>query len=212
MNRVPFHPDSAERRDDGRLSTPATARNTQPILDVLLAHAPRTGRVLEIAAGTGEHAVAFARAFPGLDWQPTDIDETRLASIAAWAEAQGPDNLRPPIHMDATQANWAKAQGPVDMILLVNLLHLISKQEAATLLAEIRHALAPGGTAFLYGPFLRDGQTTSRGDAEFHARLQAQDAAIGYKDLAWVTATLSPLSTRAIEMPANNIMLIARAD
>ena len=210
MTRAPIHPDRPDAEEDGRLRAPATARNMGPILDVLLSHAPREGRALEIAAGTGEHAVAFARAFPGLDWQPSDIDETRLASIAAWARAEGPETLRAPIHMDATRPGWAEDHGPVEMILAVNLLHLISKREAETLLSEIARALAPGGAGFLYGPFLRDGATTSAGDAQFHASLQAQDAQIGYKDLAWVIDRLSPLVVTAQEMPANNLMLIAR--
>ena len=80
-----------------------------------------------------------------------------------------------------------------------------------TNLTGIAAALAPGGTAFLYGPFLRDGQATSEGDARFHASLRAQDAAIGYKDLDWILARLSPLAVCVTEMPANNLMLIARA-
>jgi Protein of unknown function (DUF938) len=200
-----------EPAPDARLSTPATRRNLDPIRAILMAHAPRRGRALELAAGTGEHALAFSHAFPGLAWQPTDIDPARLASIAAWAALCGPQTLAAPIPLDAASPGWSAAHGPVEMILLVNLLHLISDAKAATVLTEIALALAPGGTAFLYGPFLRAGRATSDGDARFHASLRAQDPATGYKDLDWVQRHLRPLAVSRAKMPANNLMLIARA-
>jgi Protein of unknown function (DUF938) len=196
---------------DARLSAPATRRNLDPIRTLLMAHAPRTGRALELAAGTGEHALAFSHAFPDLTWQPTDIDPARLASIAAWAALCGPDSLADPIPLDASSPGWSNTYGPVEMILLVNLLHLISDAKAAIVLSEIALALAPGGSAFLYGPFLREGRATSDGDARFHTSLRAQDAATGYKDLDWVQDHLRPLTISVVKMPANNLMLFARA-
>ncbi len=211
MSRKLTLPDAPKPMPDRRMSAPSALRNAWPILEVLEAHAPQTGRVLEIAAGTGEHAVRFSNAMRGLDWQPTDVDPERLASIDAWRVAEGPDNLRSPVPLDATAPGWADTHGPVEMILLVNLLHLISSSEAEAVLSGITAALAPGGVAFVYGPFLRDGQATSQGDASFHASLQAQDPEIGYKDVAWVKARLAPLSVSIIERPANNLMLVARA-
>ena len=212
MSRKLTLPDAPTPGADRRMQAPSAGRNAGPILDVLRAHAPARGRALELAAGTGEHAVAFSRAFPGLAWQPTDLDPERLASIEAWRQAEGPDNLLPPRALDAARAGWAAAEGPVDMILLVNLLHLISDTEAEAVLTGIVQALGPGGTGFLYGPFLRDGEATSPGDAAFHASLRAQDPAIGYKDLAWVITRLRPLSTTIVEMPANNLMVIVKAN
>jgi hypothetical protein len=211
MTRKLTLPDAPIPGADRRMSAPSALRNRQPILEVLRAHAPTAGRALELAAGTGEHAVAFAAAFPGLDWQPTDLDPERLASIEAWRLAEGTENLRPPVALNAADPDWPDRHGPADMILLVNLLHLISDSEAEAVLTGIAWALAPGGTAFLYGPFLRDGTTTSEGDARFHASLRAQDPAIGYKDLAWVRERLAPLVVTVTDMPANNLMLIARA-
>ena len=212
MSRKLTLPDAPTPGADRRMQAPSAGRNAGPILDVLRAHAPARGRALELAAGTGEHAVVFSRAFPGLAWQPTDLDPERLASIEAWRQAEGPDNLLPPRALDAARAGWAAAEGPADMILLVNLLHLISDTEAEAVLAGIVQALGPGGTGFFYGPFLRDGDATSPGDAAFHASLRAQDPAIGYKDLAWVIARLRPLSTTIVEMPANNLMIIVKAN
>ena len=203
-------PDSGAPREGAKLSAPSALRNAAPILEVLREVAPERGRALEIAAGTGEHAVRFAAAFPGLAWLPTDVDAERLASIAAHAEEAALPNLLPPDRMDAGQAGWA-ARGPFDLILCVNLLHLIPAGAVEALLAEVPRALGSGGVFALYGPFLRNGHATSEGDAAFDASLRAQDPAIGYKDADWVADRLAPLTVMRREMPANNLMLIARA-
>jgi hypothetical protein len=196
---------------DGRRQTPSAERNAGPILEVLLADAPQDGRLLEIAAGSGLHSARFAAALPGLDWQPTDLDPGNFGSITAWA-AQSTGRIRPPLQLDATRAGWTAGLGRYDAVLMVNLLHLIPAAGAETLLAGLAEVLHPGGTAFLYGPFLRGGQATSPGDAAFDASLRAQDPAIGYKDLAWVEARLRGAGLRVVvrEMPANNLMLVVR--
>lgn len=205
-------PDSgAETAADGRRLVGSALRNAAAILAVLQEHAPRSGRLLELAAGSGLHAAQFAAALPGLDWQPTDHDPANFASITAWA-ATCPVPIRPPARLDATEPGWSAQWPDRDAILLVNLLHLIPTEASATLLAETARALAPGGTAFLYGPFLRDGVATSAGDAAFDASLRAQDPAIGYKDIAWVTGQLglAGLEAQTLAMPANNLMILAR--
>ena len=203
-------PDSgAETLPDGRRMPPSAARNAEPILQVLQGLELR-GRLLEIASGSGLHSAHLAGKL-GLIWQPTDVDPANFASIAAWA-AVSDATILPPLLLDATAAGWAARLGQWDAILLVNLLHLISDAAAETLLVELPQALAPGGTVCLYGPFLRGGQPTSEGDAAFDASLRAQDASIGYKDLAWVQDRLAAagLAVAVTEMPANNLMLVAR--
>lgn len=194
---------------DGRRMVPSADRNSAPILEVLQGLG-LTGRLLEIASGAGLHAARMAGPL-GLIWQPTDVDPANFASIRAWS-ATSAVAILPPVLLDATQPGWAGTTGRWDAILLVNLLHLIPAAAVESLLAELAHALAPQGTACLYGPFLRDGQPTSPGDAAFDASLRAQDPAIGYKDLAWVTGLLSAagLVVDVVPMPANNLMLIAR--
>lgn len=199
--------------EDGRMYAPSAARNAADIATLVADHAPKTGRALEIASGTGEHAVTFARAMPGLDWQPTDIDAARRASVDAHAAVAGLPNLRPAIPLDATTPGWGVAHAGQDLIVLVNLLHLISTPEAKTLIAEVAQALAPGGLFILYGPFLRDSQTTSEGDTAFHASLRAQDPEIGYKDdwdvIDWLHGNWLEL-VQVVEMPANNMAFVAR--
>lgn len=197
---------------DGRLFAPSAQRNVDAIGDLLATHLPPHARMLEIAAGTGEHAVAFATRFPTNPWFPTDIDDARLASIAAHRDHTPAPNLAPPSKLDATSPGWGSTL-QTDAILVVNLLHLISQSEAMTLLQNAAQALAPGGLLFLYGPFLRDGETTSEGDASFHASLTAQDPEIGYKDdwdvIDWIHTNWLTL-VQVVEMPANNLAFIAR--
>ncbi len=202
----------AHAGDGAKLHAPSAERNAAIITAALVGIAPATGRALEIASGTGQHIVGFARAMPGLDWQPTEVDAARRASIDAWAAEAGLPNLRAAMPLNATQAGWGTEAGERALIVLINLLHLISTPEAQTLVQEVAHALAPAGRFALYGPFLREGQATSEGDARFHASLIAQDPAIGYKDLEevqdWLRdAGLTLIETR--EMPANNVLLIA---
>lgn len=198
----------AEVLADGRRMVPSAARNAGPILEVLMGLGLK-GRLLEIASGSGLHAAEMAGKL-ALDWQPTDVDPANLPSIRAWSAHTGGE-IRAPILLDATAPGWSVQLGPWDAILLVNLLHLIPAPAAETLLAEVALALAPAGTFCLYGPFLRDGQPTSPGDAAFDASLRGQDPTIGYKDLAWVTGQLGDhgLSVRLVDMPANNLMLLA---
>lgn len=202
----------AQPLQGAKLSAPAAERNAEAILEVLQALAPKTGRALELASGTGQHAVAFARALPGLKWQPSEPDPERRASIDARVYEAGLPNLRNAIDLDACAPSWSDAHPDQDMILLVNLLHLISTPEALTLIHEASQALSPGGRLFIYGPFLRGGQATSDGDARFHASLRASDPAIGYKDdddlSGWLRSEgLVLVDIRA--MPANNLFFIA---
>jgi SAM-dependent methyltransferase len=210
-------PDSAalDASVDARRCAPSASRNAEPILAELRRHAPERGRLLEIASGTGQHAAAFAATLPDLDWQPSDANPDALTSIRAWVAAAGLANLRDPVLLDATEDGWAGHFPPQDAVLLVNLLHLIAAPEAARVLAGIGAVLIPGGRALIYGPFKRNGALGSAGDRDFDAHLRAQDASIGYKDVAEVVnwandAGLTLIAQTA--MPANNLMLCFRRD
>ncbi len=203
-------PDTGAPTDpQGRRHSPSAQRNAPAILAALQAY-PLQGHLLEIASGTGYHAAHIAPHFPNLTWQPTDYDTANLPSITAWTYAIA--SIRPPIQRDATAKGWHKIHPNQDAILLINLLHLITKDQAASLLKESALALTPGGYAFFYGPFLRHGKTTSEGDTNFHASLQSQNPDIGYKDLDWAIAQLTAqnLQVTTQYLPANNILLIAQ--
>ena len=200
---------SAPDYDDGRLNAPAAMRNRDALTAALVDLSPK-GRALEIASGTGQHVIRYAPAMPRVMWHPSDPDPVRRASISAWMAAEPSPNIAAPIELDACAAGWAARHTPYDLIFLANLLHLVPDDDARTCLTEMAQALSPGGQAVVYGPFLRDGQTTSQGDATFHARLQVETPGAGYKDMDWIgqiwtDAGLTLATPR--QMPANNLLL-----
>lgn len=204
---TPEAPNFAQDTGDGRLFAPSAARNFEPIAQELMEIVPTTGQALELASGTGQHIAQHAANHPNISWHPSEIDTDRRASIDAYVAQAGLGNLHAARALNATEPGWRADLG-FDLILLSNLLHLISDQEAKTLIAETALALAPKGRFFLYGPFKRNGELTSEGDESFHNSLQAQDPAIGYKDdqtiLSWAKDTGLTLY-RKTDMPANNL-------
>ena len=196
-----------EANEGAKLFAPSAARNLAPIASELAQIAPPRGKTLEIASGTGQHIIAHAKAHPGILWQPSEIDKDRIASIDAYVTQAALSNLAPAIELDATASGWGTTVR-YDLMLLSNLLHLISAQEAQTILSEAAQALSPKGRFMIYGPFIRSGKLTSEGDANFHASLRTQDPEIGYKDDTWLEATAQDAGLklyRKTEMPANNV-------
>ncbi|WP_319826031.1 DUF938 domain-containing protein [Thalassovita sp.] len=210
MTRSSIH-SQAETAPDGRMYAPSAARNAGSICDIVAQHAPETGTALEIASGTGEHVAALARRLPGLIWQPSDPAPDRRRSIDG--HAKGAPNILPAINLDAAHPGWSNILPGQNLILTVNLLHLIPEPAAKTLIAEAALALAPDGCFILYGPFLRDGETTSDGDARFHAAIQAENPANGYKNdwdvIDWLHQNWLEL-VQVVEMPANNLCFVTR--
>ena len=206
-------PDTASLQESTgkRLTAPSAERNAGPLLDQLQRLLPPDASVLELASGTGQHAAYFARAMPGLIWHPSDLNTDNFASIESWAE--GIPNIRAPLRIDAGKAQWSKPLGDFDAVFVVNLLHLISAQEAQNVIAGMADVIRPGGSALVYGPFRREGALTGDGDIRFDASLRAQDPEIGYKDTVFVRdcAESCGLSLEElIEMPANNLLLAFR--
>lgn len=198
--------------DDGRLFAPAAARNAEAILAALVPLLPSSGNALEVASGTGEHVVRLAKAAPGLDWHPSDIDPERLTSITAWTLYSGLTNIRAPSAYNAVQEPWSGA--PMEAVYMSNLIHLISSEAAETLLSHLARALAPGGLLAIYGPFKRGIGFASDGDEGFDAAIRAERPEAGYKDIGWVEAELSGrnlIKHDTLAMPANNLMTLWRA-
>lgn len=197
---------------DARLHAPAAERNVDAIVAAVAPRSPGGGLALEIAAGSGRHAVALAAALPHLDWRPTDIGDAELASVEAWRAVSGLPNLAPARRFDAVAERWDGP--PAAMTYFSNLLHLVSENDFRAVIATTAAALGPGGRAFVYGPFLRADGYASDGDRRFDAELRRRDPAIGYKRLGDVEAALEAAGlamTDRVEMPANNLMLVADA-
>lgn len=195
---------------DRKHHAPATARNREPIRAVLERVLPARGTVLEIASGSGEHAVAFAQAFPALTWQPSDPDPDALASIAAWREEAGLANLAAPIELDVTKAWPALAPAA---IVCINMVHIAPWEAAFALVAHAGQILAPGALLYLYGPYRFSGAFTSESNAEFDRSLRARDSRWGVRDVDELVAAARVSELELVEtvvMPANNHSLIFR--
>lgn len=204
--------DSIRSRPDGAVSSPAAGRNTEPILAVLSAHMPARGRVLELAAGGGEHPLAFSRALPGLDWTPSDPSETARASIEAWRTEPGPDNLRAPLAVDAADP-VAWPEGPFQAVVCINMTHISPWRATEGLMQGAARVLAPGGLLYLYGPYREADVPLAPSNAAFDANLRARDPAWGLRaleDVAGLAKSHGLHLTRRVEMPANNLSLLFR--
>ncbi|GLS01614.1 SAM-dependent methyltransferase [Brevundimonas denitrificans] len=196
----------------GALASPAVARNTGPILEVLRAHMPARGRVMEIAAGSGEHAAAFAGALPGLDWTPSDPSAEARASIAAWAAAASLPNLSPPLALDVLDAATWPA-GLLQAVVCINMIHISPWAATEGLMALAGSRLAVGGLLVLYGPYREAGVPLAASNAAFDESLKSRDPAWGLRDRVAAAAAEKAEGlalTRRIGMPANNLMLLFR--
>jgi SAM-dependent methyltransferase len=195
-----------------RRRAPAAARNRDPILAALKDVLPASGRVLEIAAGSGEHALWFSAALPHLTWQPSDPDPSALASIAAWREAEGSANLLAPIQIDACdRGRWPSE--PLAAIVCVNMIHIAPWAAAEGLMALAGERLASGGVLFLYGPYLEPEVETAPSNTAFDLDLKARNPAWGLRDRRAVEALAKVHGLeleRRTAMPANNIGLTFR--
>jgi SAM-dependent methyltransferase len=191
-----------------RRKAPAASRNVEPIGDVLAEWLPETGIVLEVASGTGEHALAFARRFPALIWQPSDPDPLALSSIVAW-RADGPANLREPLELDAASSDWPVERA--DALLNINMVHISPWDASLGLLDGASRLLKPGGRLILYGPWLEEGVAAAPSNLAFDADLKARDPSWG---LRIVETFAEEARRRGLElkdrrpMPANNLMLL----
>jgi hypothetical protein len=197
--------------DQARRSAPAALRNREAIALVLGDWLPAGGLVLEIASGTGEHAVFFAERFPKLEWQPSDVHSDALQSIAAWREAAGLPNVRPPLAVDASEPGWPIDQA--DAVLSINMVHISPWPSALGLIEGAARLLPANGPLILYGPWLTDAISTAPSNLEFDADLKRRDAEWGLRRVEDFAAAAHERGLDLVEtrqMPANNLMLLLK--
>ena len=193
---------------------PATERNREPLLEVLKQHLPEHGTVLEVAAGTGQHAAFFAPRLTPRWWLPTDLDEANIASIAAWREEAGASNLLSPQTLDVLATRWSVEDSvlpePISAIVNINMVHISPWSCCEALFdgaARIIDAQAP---VLMYGPFKRGDQHTAPSNAAFDQQLRAQDPHWGVRNLEDVINLAEARGFSCdvvIPMPANNLMV-----
>ena len=196
--------------DAAKRTAPAAARNVGPIGDVLADWLPPAGVVLEVASGTGQHAIGFARRFPGVQWIPSDPDPLAMASITAW-RLEGPPNLAEPVQLDSSADRWPIARA--DAIVSINMVHIAPWDAALGLIAGASRLLPAGGALILYGPWLEPDAEPAPSNLAFDADLRARDLRWGLRDTGAFAAEaeqrgLTLTDRRA--MPANNLMLLFR--
>ena len=205
---------------DARQHAPATARNREPILRVLQRVLPPTGTVLEVASGSGEHAIFFAPRLKPRIWQPSDRDPVLRASIEAWQSDWPASNLLPPLDLDARALLWPveSEEGdrlltpePITAIVCINMIHISPWDACVGLMAGAGRILPSGGILYLYGPYKQNGEHTAPSNEFFDETLRSQNSEWGVRALEDVIALanthqLTLLET--VEMPANNLSVI----
>lgn len=188
----------------------ACENNRQPILEVLRRHFPERGAVLELGAGTGQHAVYFAGALPGLTWQPTDREE-RLADIEIWRQEAKLDNVLPALALEVDQWPWPVSSA--DAVFSANTAHIMPWSSVCNMLAGVGRVLVPEGVFCLYGPFNRGGAYSSASNARFDQWLRSRDPCSGLRDRDALVDQGRRVGLELVDdeaMPANNRTLIWR--
>ena len=215
---VEFGKDGRPVEPDGRLDAAAFHRNHEPIWAVLEKFlAGKSGDVVEVGSGTGQHVVHFAKLTPDIVWWPSDLNENHLRSIEAWRAHSALANIRPPLRIDLTDPAWCPAMqdgsGPAELLAVfcANVIHIAPWRVAEGLLAGAGRYLRSDGRLFLYGPFKRDGKHTAMSNAVFDTSLRQQDAEWGVRDIADVEKLAAGVGLALVEtvpMPANNMILV----
>jgi hypothetical protein len=198
---------------DNRQYAPATQRNREPILKILSEVLPTRSNVLEVASGTGEHAIFFASQLESCCWIPSDINPLAEESIIAWKNACPVDNLELPLLIDVTQDNWQQevADHQINAIVNINMIHIAPWQACLGLMAGAAQILPQGGILYLYGPYKRNGEHTSVSNANFDRDLRDRHPLWGVRDLEAVIAAATAHNLnlqQVIAMPANNLSVI----
>jgi hypothetical protein len=196
---------------DHRQYAPATVRNRDFILDVLRDVLPTTGVILEIASGSGEHVVHFARNLPSLVFQPSDPEPNALLSVAAWMKAAEVTNVRAPIVLDASRSPWPIASA--DGIICINMVHISPWDASVGLIRGAAAILPPGSPLYLYGPYKRKGFATAPSNEAFDRNLRDRNPIWGLRDLEAIAAIAQSAGFSIpdiTEMPANNLSNVFR--
>jgi len=183
---------------------PACERNKGPILTVLREIFPPSGLVLEIGSGTGQHAAYFARQFPKLAWQPTDLPQNH-PSIEAWRAETGVENLRVPLMLDLFHQPWPVREA--DVIVCINTIHIVSWFGVEHLFSGAGRVLRTGGTLYVYGPFRYAHRPLEPSNEQFNGWLKARDPESGVRDFEAVNKLAEENGLRLAgdrAMPANN--------
>ncbi len=194
---------------DERRRSGSAERNQGPILEQLRQVMPKRGRVVELACGSGQHAVYFAPHFPDVQWQPSDIDPSALRSTQAWIDHKPCESLLDPIKLDVTRQPWPVLG--VDLVLAINLIHITPWRVCEALMRGSAAALNSSGILCLYGPYVVPGVKTAPSNLRFDADLRGRNPDWGVRNLDQVSSVAQAnhlILRKRHKMPANNYFLV----
>jgi SAM-dependent methyltransferase len=189
----------------------AAERNRGPILDVLRRVLPARGTVLEIASGTGQHAVFFSRRLPELRWLPSDASLDALRSIQSWVAGEGRHNLLEPVELDVRWQAWPVAKA--DAVLCINMIHISPWESSEALFEGAQRILGSDAPLVTYGPYRVYGKHTAASNAAFDDSLRGRNPRWGVRDLDELEALADRTGfclEERVAMPANNMTLVWR--
>lgn len=205
--------ESGTRSEHGRWHSAPAERNTAPIIQVLERVLPSQGTVLEIASGTGQHVIAFARGFPALRWRPSDLDPDLRTSVELRVAEAGLDNIEPPLDLDVLRQPWPIDRA--DAVICINMIHVAPWPATEALFAGAARVLESTGVLVTYGPYMRAGRHTAPSNEAFDTTLRARDPAWGLRDIEAVADVAGGHGFAVgeiVAMPANNFSLVFRRD
>jgi SAM-dependent methyltransferase len=193
------------------LHFPATSRNRDAIAMVLKNFLPKTGLVLEFGSGSGEHIVHFAKQFPNLTWQPSDLNPRNLESVHARVESEKNvfPNIREPLLIDAAKSDPIIRL--VDAIICINVIHISPWNTTIGLMRNAERLLPYGGLLYLYGPYMSKNKHTAPTNESFDHHLRSQNKDWGVRNFEHVVGEAEKNDLKFIDkinMPANNLSII----
>ncbi len=199
--------------DNFKQYAPATQRNREHILEVLLKVLPSSGNILEIASGTGEHSLFFAPAFRPRQWIPSDPNPTARNSIEAWRQDSSINNIQSPLNINAANSNWGieEKEHNITTIVNINMIHISPWSACLGLMEGAKRILPSKGILYLYGPYKQGGKHTAPSNESFDQSLRSQNLEWGVKNLEDVIKVAEErglLFQEKVEMPANNLSVI----
>ena len=186
----------------------ACENNKQPILKVLKEYISDQESLLEIAGGTGQHSEFFARSFPNLLWQTSDLPSS-VADLNLRISEANLHNLPPALILDVNDSNWNVKK--YQLLFTANSLHIMSEKSVENFFSRIPNVLQQSALVFIYGPFKYDGNFTTKSNAEFDEWLKEKDLKSGVRDFEAISelAVSVGLSLVAdVRMPSNNQLLV----
>ncbi len=204
---------------DERLYFDATLRNREFIGEIIKKFLTNNGTILEIASGSGEHAVYFQKLFPNIIWQASDPNLIHRKSISSWIKYENLNSIMPePIDLDVLNQEWnipKQLKAELKIIVCINMLHITPFNCTKSLLKGSSENLKKNGLLIIYGPFLINGKFTSKSNEFFHNNLKRKNNEWGIReleDIKNIGKEFNLIDPQVFDMPANNHIVVLKKE